>query len=99
PPRRPEQPHHAGTGADDRAAVRHRPGDPDPRTAPLKGATSLHMSRLISKILLAVLMIPAAGLIDLTSFILLKHGPGGGQQSTLIAGLLTCAFIDVYWFL
>src|SRR5947208_3281908 len=56
------------------------------------------MSRLISRILLAVLLIPAAALVDLTSFILLERRPWPSERSTLIANLLTCAFIDVYWF-
>src|SRR5262249_22333924 len=57
------------------------------------------MSRLVSRILLAVLMIPAAGLVDLTTFILIERHPWGPPQTTLIANLATCVFIDLYWFL
>src|SRR5689334_55761 len=56
------------------------------------------MSRLIARILLTILIFPAATLFYFVAYILIDRWTSGGSEYNLvIATLLTCGFMAGYW--
>jgi hypothetical protein len=56
------------------------------------------MSRLLSRVLLAILMFPLAGVVYLVTFAILEDAGNGGREYLVMAGGVTWMFVVAYWF-
>ena len=56
------------------------------------------MSRLLSRVLLAILMFPLAGIVYLVTFVILEDAGNGGREYLVMAGGVTWMFVAAYWF-
>ena len=55
------------------------------------------MSKLVARILLAILMIPAAAIFYVVVFVMNERGWNNSTSLFLLSGFITWLFIAVYW--